>query len=200
MKKLYINASPRWVASYSRTLGDFIDSKIEWNTDFVDLIETKVPYLTNDMIAYNFWFMNYDDLFEEDKENIQIQNRFIDQLLDADIFIISVPMWNFSMPAILKAYFDLIIKSWVTFRVWQNGFEWMVKNIQKAFVVWARWWKYIGTEMESMDSLTPEITRIINFIWVEDVYAYWLEGTAMLSQDDINTETERLKTEIDKAI
>ncbi len=200
MKKLYINASPRWDYSYSKVLADYIDQKIDWETKYIDLIWEYVPFLTNEMLAYNYSYIWEDDLSEEGKTNIASQNKFIEDLLEADVLIISVPMWNFSMPAVLKAYFDLIAKAQVTFKIGENGFEGLVKNIKKSYVVWARGGKFIWTEIESMDFLSPEINTMLSFLWIENNKSFWLEWTAMMQKEALQEEIDRLKEDIDKVL
>jgi outer membrane receptor protein involved in Fe transport len=44
-----------------------------------------------------------------DKKSVDYQNQAIADLKKADTLIISTPIWNFGIPAVLKAWFDQII-------------------------------------------------------------------------------------------
>lgn len=200
MKKLYINASPNWENSYSKVLWDYIDSKIVWETDFVDLIKSEVPFLTSESLGYHFGKLDYDGLSSESKIIADTQQNYINKLLEAEILIISTPMWNFGMPAILKAYFDLIIKPQSTFKIWENGFEWLVHNIKTAYVVWARWWIFKWEKSENMDNLSSETKKLLNFIWVNSVRQFWLEWTGVLSDNQLQDNLSNLKKEIDEVV
>jgi FMN-dependent NADH-azoreductase len=43
-----------------------------------------------------------NDLSDTDKKIATIQDGFVKQILEADEIVISAPLWNFSLPAILK--------------------------------------------------------------------------------------------------
>ncbi|UFX82647.1 FMN-dependent NADH-azoreductase [Candidatus Absconditicoccus praedator] len=200
MKKLYINASPNGENSYSKVLGDYIDSKIVGETDFVDLIKSEVPFLTSESLGYHFGKLDYDGLSSESKIIADTQQNYINKLLEAEILIISTPMWNFGMPAILKAYFDLIIKPQSTFKIGENGFEGLVHNIKTAYVVGARGGIFKGEKSENMDNLSSETKKLLNFIGVNSVRQFWLEGTGVLSDNQLQDNLSNLKKEIDEVV
>jgi FMN-dependent NADH-azoreductase len=76
-----------------------------------------------------------EDLSAEDKKIATIQNKFVRQILEADEIVISVPLWNFSLPAILKAYFDLILKTNDTFKMEDGNFVGLATNVKKLYIV-----------------------------------------------------------------
>ena len=109
-------------------------------------------------------------------------------------------MWNFWEPAVLKAYFDLIIKMNDTF----SYVDWvpvpLIKNIKKVDIVWARWADY-RWEYKKMDTLEPETKTLIKFItWIYKINTYWIEWVNMYDDNIIEKEFNELKSEIDKDI
>lgn len=200
MKTLYIIASPRWDNSKSAMLWDFAVDKIWWDREVLNLSESFVPFLTSEVIAYNYWYKTYEDLTQEWKKIADVQSKYIDMLLSADNLVIASPMWNLSMPAILKAWFDLVIKVWATFKMTQAWYEWLVDNIKKAVVVWARWWKFIWTPFESYDILNPQISGLLWFIWIINHKKFWLEWVNMNPEDQLSVDMETLKSQISEYI
>lgn len=58
----------------------------------------------------------------------------IQRFLSADGYLLSVPMWNFSIPYALKHYIDVIVQPQYLFRYTDKGVEGLVKN-KKMVVV-----------------------------------------------------------------
>lgn len=196
MKTLYIIASPRGEMSKSIELWNYITNKIGWEIITLNLFEEKIPYISFPVIAENYWFMEKDSLPHEDKKILEIQEKYINQLKNVDNLVIATPMWNFGMPAVLKAWFDLVLKVNSTFKIENWNYLWLVKNIKNTYVVWARWSKFIGTPMQSYDNLTNHINTMLWFVWIQ-AKNYWLEWTSSLSETELKNEIEKVKKEVD---
>src|SRR5262249_47072461 len=67
-----------------------------------DLAETDLPLVTADWIgaAYS------PNLTPEQQEKLAVSNELIAELEAADEYVIGVPMYNFSIPAVLKLWID----------------------------------------------------------------------------------------------
>ena len=71
--------------------------------------------LDNNLLAYiNRNFLGLKLLSHEEKL-LSKMDRMAVQLKSADIVVVSFPMYNFSMPAIVKAWFDSVMQKGVTF-------------------------------------------------------------------------------------
>ena len=202
MKKiLYITVSPRGDRSKSRMIWDYYLSKLSgYEIEVLDLANEKLPFLTNDVISFMYWFKKYEELNNNDKIIVDLQKKLINQIKNVDRILISTPMWNFWEPAVLKAYFDLIIKMNDTF----SYVDWvpvpLIKNIKKVDIVWARWADY-RWEYKKMDTLEPETKTLIKFItWIYKINTYWIEWVNMYDDNIIEKEFNELKSEIDKDI
>ena len=115
MKILHIIASPRGARSKSIELGNHAVEKLGGEVTTTNVFADNSPFLSESVIGLNYGYGNYADLSGEDKAIVDIQKRYIDEILATDTLVISVPMWNFGMPAALKAWFDLVVKVGVTF-------------------------------------------------------------------------------------
>lgn len=57
----------------------------------------------------------------------------IKEVFDADIIVMNVSMWNFSIPSSLKAWIDQIVRSGITFKYGEQGPVVLVTG-KKAYV------------------------------------------------------------------
>ena len=196
MKNLHIIASPRAERSKSRMLWEFLVSKLDGETKTIDLSKVELPFLSEDLVTFNYWYKSYEDLSENDKNTSKIQNEFIRDIKSAENIIVSAPLWNFGVPAALKAYIDLIVKVNDTFTP-----EWgLVKNVKNLYVVLAKWWNYKGTAWESIETLQNNITQPFAYMWVTNAKVFTLEWVNYKTPQDLEKEIETLKQEITKSI
>ena len=196
MKNLHIIASPRAERSKSRMLWEFLVSKLDGETKTIDLSKVELPFLSEDLVTFNYWYKSYEDLSENDKNTSKIQNEFIKDIKSAENIIVSAPLWNFGVPAALKAYIDLIVKVNDTFTP-----EWgLVKNVKNLYVVLAKGGNYKGTAWESIETLQNNITQPFAYMWVTNAKVFTLEWVNYKTPQDLEKEIETLKQEIIKSI
>ncbi len=195
MKTLYIIASPRGEMSKSIEIWNYVTEKIGWEIITVDVHKENIPYITFPVIAYNYGFGKYEELSIEDKRIADLQSKYISKLMEADNLVIATPMWNFWMPAALKSWFDLVCKINETFEIKDWNYGWLVKNLKNTIVVWARWGKYLWTQAESYDILTPQINWLLGFIWISPKN-FWLEWMNVLPENEIAENISELKNNI----
>ena len=115
---LHIDASPRSDRSHTRRLTrEFVDAWLETRpTDTVvyrDVGHHPPPHVDEAWIAAAF--TPPDKLTQQMRETLKTSDDLVDELLAADIFVIGLPMYNFSVPSVFKAYIDQIIRIRRTF-------------------------------------------------------------------------------------
>jgi len=190
MKTLHIIASPRWERSKSRHLGEFVSSKLEWEVITLDLYASEVPYITNNIIAYNYGFFDYENLSDAEKKIADVQKKYIEQLKSVDNLVISAPLWNFGMPAILKWYIDLVVKVGETFSSEQVG---LLTNIKNFYIVTAKGWVYAGTAWESVETLEANIKQAFAYMGVNNPKIFRIEWVNAKDEATLNSEIENIK-------
>ena len=99
----------------------------------------------------------------------------IDELLAADVIVAGVPMYNFGMPAQLKAWLDAVTRARVTFRYTEQGPVGLLTG-KRVYVAHARGGRYRGT---ALDHVTPQLDTHLGFIGLGDVRHVYAEGFAM---------------------
>lgn len=102
-------------------------------------------------------------------------NALINEIKEADTIVIAAPMYNFSIPATLKNYFDAITKAGVTFKYDANGPVGLVQN-KRAYVVITRGGKYREAGLTFQEE---HIKMQLSFIGITDTKFIFVEGLAM---------------------
>jgi FMN-dependent NADH-azoreductase len=106
---------------------------------------------------------------------VAYSDLLINELKQADVIVLGLPMYNFGVPSQLKAYFDHIARVGVTFKYTEQGPVGQLTG-KKAYVFAARGGLYAGTPMDTQTSYVRDFLRFLGIAAVEFVYA---EGLAI---------------------
>jgi FMN-dependent NADH-azoreductase len=109
---------------------------------------------------------------------VAYSDALINELKQADVIVLGLPMYNFGVPSQLKAYFDHIARAGVTFKYTDKGPVGLLTG-KKVYVFAARGGIYAGTPMDTQTSYVRDFLRFIGMHDVEFIYA---EGLAMSPQ------------------
>ena len=104
---------------------------------------------------------------EEHRKILTVSNGLVDELELADIIIIAAPIYNFGIPASLKAWIDQIARLGLTFNHTENGPVGRLQN-KKAYIVIAsgKGGVRIGSEI---DYASGYLRQVLGFIGIGDV-------------------------------
>jgi FMN-dependent NADH-azoreductase len=169
---LHLDTSPRMEQSHSRRLAqEFVE---KWSTHHLgatityrDLGLNSIPYIDATWIRAKF--TPTDQHTPELAATIKLSDELIDEFLAADHYILSTPMYNFSIPAVLKSYIDHIIRPRRTFAVDSNGFTGLVTN-KKMLVITARGSDFSpSSAFAPLDFQEPFLRTVFNFIGITDI-------------------------------
>jgi FMN-dependent NADH-azoreductase len=174
---LYIQSSPRG-DSVSNKLADQLVNKLKSNHAELQVTTRNLyeglPFVSSDMIGA--FYTPADARSTEQNNLIAISEKMVDELEQTDGLIIAVPMWNFTMPAVLKAWFDLVVRVGRTFKFKpEGGFDSLLKN-RKTYLIIATGGVPIGAPV---DFLTPTVKTILGFMGINDIEIIAAEGTNM---------------------
>lgn len=137
-----------------------------------DLAANPVPHLT--ATRFQGFFAKPEERTPEQVEATREADELIDELLAADIVVLGLPMYNFSLPSTLKAYFDHVARAGTTFRYTADGPQGLVGD-KPVHVFAARGGQYDGTDM---DTQTPLVRTFLGFLGMKDVRFVFAEGLA----------------------
>ncbi len=179
MNILKIDSSPRVAASLSRELSDLFISKWKsnWPKDIIttrDLTTHPVDHINVETITG--FYTPTDQLTRELKNAIAMSNEIIAEAKRADVIIVSSPMYNFSVPSVLKAYIDQLIRANETFRVTDVGELEGLFHGKKVFILTVSGVVYKGTDHADQDHLGPYLKTVFKFLNC-DVEILSVEGT-----------------------
>ena len=174
MKKLlHIIVSPR--KEESRTLKvsnvflkTFLEKHPDWVVEELDLPQEKLPALTAKRLDGKYVLLGGRDLPEELKGAWQEIIAYIEQFKSADAYLISTPMWNFSIPYLLKHYLDIILQPRYLFRYTETGVEGLVKN-KSLVIITSRGGDFSIPERRAADFQEPYLRFIFRFIGITDI-------------------------------
>ncbi|MCA0977254.1 NAD(P)H-dependent oxidoreductase [Qipengyuania flava] len=171
---LHITASIRGEESVSRGLGQKLVGKLaeSHGADVVtrDLSKNDLPYIDADRFAANL--APYADRSTEQHELAKIADELIEELQQADTIVFSVPVYNFSVPATVKAWADLVARAGTTFRYTENGPEGLLTG-KKVYLTAATGGTPIGSEV---DFMSPWLKFFLGFLGMHDVEIVAADG------------------------
>lgn len=175
MKKLlHINAAPR--GEDSRTLKvthafleRFREKQPDCEIDELNLFSEPLPPLTVQVLSGKYLLLGGGELSGETKVAWNDVERHIARFLDADAYLISTPMWNFSIPFVLKHYIDVIVQPRYLFHYTETGPEGLAKN-KKMVVITSRGGDY-GEEspFKDYDFQEPYLRTVFGFVGIDDI-------------------------------
>jgi FMN-dependent NADH-azoreductase len=99
----------------------------------------------------------------------------IEELRNADVIVLGLPMYNFGVPSTLKAYFDHVARAGVTFKYTAQGPVGLLTG-RKVYVLATRGGRYAGT---ALDSQTDYVRQFLGFLGITDVEFVYAEGLAL---------------------
>lgn len=200
MTLLRIDTSARIEGSHSRSLGDQIEK--QWRTTNKnetiirrDLATNPVAHISQTTIEA--FFTPLESLTPELQEATACSDKLINELQSADILLLTVPIYNFSVPSSLKAWIDHITRIGKTFSYDGENFEGLVK-VQKAVVVCSYGAEgYIdGGALSSANFLQPYLAFLLSFLGIEQVEFIQIEATTS-TDETIAINTEKAQQKID---
>jgi len=180
---LYIKSSPMGELSYSESVADaFVEAYKQSHPDdkikTINLFEKELPQFDFKAASAKYKIMHNKEHTSADKKIWAEIVAIIEEFKSADKYVLSVPMWNFSIPYRLKQYIDIIVQPGLTFTVnEEGGYEGLVKN-RPVFIAYARGGEYKeGTPGEAFDLQKKYLELILGFIGFSDIRSVVVEPT-----------------------
>jgi FMN-dependent NADH-azoreductase len=99
------------------------------------------------------------------------------ELDSADVVVIGTPMHNLTVPSVLKAWIDHIVRVRRTFNVTRAGKVGLMRD-RPVFVAVASGGKFSGERARQPDFLTPYLRAVLGIIGLYDLTFFSVQGTA----------------------
>ncbi|MDN3644983.1 NAD(P)H-dependent oxidoreductase [Pontixanthobacter aestiaquae] len=171
---LHITASIRGNESVSRslsnTLAQGLSSKSGASVVERDLTANDLPFIDADRFAANL--APHAERTGEQQKLAAIADELIDELKAADTIVFGVPIYNFSVPATVKAWADLVARAGTTFAYTPDGPKGLLEG-KKAYIAVASGGTPVGSDI---DFMTPWLTFFLGFLGIHDVEVIAADG------------------------
>lgn len=90
-----------------------------------------------------------------------LADQFIDEVRNASSLVVGVPVYNFTVPAVLKQWIDYVLQPGVTFKYESGSPVGLCDNISNVYIVTASGGTKVGGEMDFASSYFDFICQFI---------------------------------------
>lgn len=199
---LSLEISPRGDRSISRALGKLFIEHWKSNNPVGkvisrDLNVARIPYMDNDWIA-GVYAPSEVPRTPEMQRALALSAELIAELQAADVLLISIPMYNFTVPAVLKSWIDYVVRPGLTFRL-APGWPGMLENKKARLIVVSRDSYIPGEPSEAADLVTPVLRKVLDFIGIRDVDVVRAGGSLAVNLGKVRLEDHLAKYEAEIA-
>lgn len=181
-KVLFIKANPKKDSESNtfRLANVFMDEykKNNPNDEIItlDLYKNNIRPLDEQMVT---------GIFAGEDNEVKRNARLFEE---CDKYVFAAPMWNLSIPSILKSYFDYITYVGITFKYTEQGPVGLLSNKpRKAMHIVSRGGTYKEGPAKEFELGDKYVRTILGFLGVYDVETLSLEMTNILQGEALET-------------
>lgn len=198
---LVVETSPRGDHSISRNLTRRFVAK--WQAAhpdgevvFRDLMETDLAFVNAPWLQA--YFTPSEQHSPEMKEALRLSDELVAELIAADHVVIATPVYNYNVPAALKAWIDHIVRKGLTLGFDGKG----LLRGKTASVLMASGGVYSdGSPIRDRDIATQFLRLILNVIGITDITVIAAGGAKVVDLGEVKREDflQRFDPEVDRA-
>ena len=164
---LRLDASANPDESDSSKLGDHLIRRLKQADPDADTRERnlnqQLSFIDSSWIAANFTAKG--ERSDDQSARLSLSAQLIAELDWADHIVLTTPMYNFGVPATLKAWIDLVCRAGITFRYGADGPEGLLKGKRVDIVITTG-----GAPLGSpVDFVSGYLRQVFAFIGIDDV-------------------------------
>lgn len=161
-KILLVQSSARTDASITRRLASELSETLGGDVTLRDVAQSG-EFIDGNWVAANF--TPAGDRNADQQGRLSGSDTLVAEMQAADIIVIGMPVYNFGMPASLKAWIDQVARARLTFEYTDKGPVGLLQG-KRAYLVVASG----GTEvLGEMDFATPHMRHVLGFMGITDV-------------------------------
>ena len=201
-KLLYIQASPRGERSSSSDVANsyieaFKAASPDNTVSTINVWEMNLPEFDRERLNAKYSFLHGQDPTDDEATAWLEIVSITDQFKDADCYLYSVPMWNFSIPYKLKHYIDVITQPGLTFGFdSEQGFFGLVTG-KPVTAIYSRGGEYSSGDAKGMDFQKPYLEMSLGFIGFREINSVLIEPT-LADPDTVKKGIEKAKAQASK--
>ena len=186
---LFLKTSPKEEGSISTELGEYLVNQltsVSKSNVTKRQLDEEIPFINQQII--NGLYVDDSQKTVEQKEALKLSDTIVEDVNNHDTIVISTPIYNFSAPAVLKAWADMVARVNKTFSYTENGPVGLLKD-KKAYVVISSGGTKVASEI---DFFTPWMKHFLKFIGITDVE--FIAADQLMSDD--GTKLQLVKNQI----
>jgi FMN-dependent NADH-azoreductase len=163
MKTLIIKYLPREERSKTKQVLDAFLKNATGEIEELDLTKDIPDLLLQENLA-GYYKRNYggEELNETEAKSLAKMDKMTEQFLNADKIVLAYPMYNFSLPAAVKAYFDSVLQKNKTWDI-DNGNYVGLMHGKNALIITSAGGKY----PENSEHSTSLSKTLFKFVGIE---------------------------------
>ncbi len=178
---LRVDASASVSSSNSKKLGDELIARLQSRYAATTVqqrdLNRDIYFIDESWVGANF--TPADQRSDEQKQRLAFSDQLIDEVMQADHIVLTTPMYNFGIPATLKAWIDLICRAGVTFHYTSDGPVGLVRDKQVDVIITTG-----GVPLGSaVDFVSDYLKQVFRFIGIE--------GINIIAADQMNVNADR---------
>jgi len=188
MKILNIQSSVTGNQSVSRKVSKVLVEKLLNNGELVcrDLNQ-GLPFISGEMMQA--FQTKETERTAEQQKLVTVSDELIKEFIEADAVVIGVPLYNFCIPAVLKAYIDLITRAGVTFNYTENGPVGLLKDKPLYLVFSSGGVKQMGQG----DFATPLMQQLFGFLGIKQIHLITADQTMIRGEEAIQSAMSQIQ-------
>lgn len=183
MNILHLDSSPLGSASASRRLTASIVETLrrdapDAQVSHRDLAAAPPAHLSGTVLQA-MTSKRPDELSDAQRQERALTDALLAEFMAAEVVVIGVPMYNFSIPTQLKAWIDRIAQAGKTFRYTENGPVGLAGG-KRVVIASSRGGMYAGdAAMQALDHQEAYLRILLGFLGITDVTVVRAEGLAL---------------------
>jgi len=160
---LNIQASASKEGSTTRMLSEAVLAQLASNKVVTRDLADGITLLDNDWVVANS--TPAAERTEAQENTLGLSDELINEIKNADTLVIGLPIYNFGVPAAMKAWIDQIARVGVTFRYSENGPVGLLQN-KRAIILLSSGGTKLGSDI---DFASGYLKHVLGFVGITDV-------------------------------
>lgn len=201
-KILLVTANPRKESSRTHALSQKFLQNLKLSTDCEvthrDLVVDTPPHF--DPLILKALFTPEKERPSDVASAFKSAKTLTEELFATDYIVFSMPMYNFNIPSIFKAYIDNIVLPGVTVKYHEDGkIEGLIQG-KKCLIISTRGAAYADGWLKDLNHFEPYLNSILGYIGLTDIKYIIAEGVDFLAPEDQEKSLRNAEKNLSKII
>lgn len=194
-RTLLVEFTPRGDESRTRKLRKYLTDQIKDYSTITSIdLTNNLPPLMDQKVLKAYYKRNYrgEKLTPEESAIMQPFDLYRDQLMNNDILIISTPMYNFGMPAPVKAWLDAAMQRGYAYTSDEKGHVPLLQHLKVCLIYTSGIVYDQVQENEHWNGLLSEGAELFDYMGARVIRRVGVEGVDMLEDEHVKFRTEKV--------